>query len=165
MSCRDVRFRIWTVRPSQKHRKNYKKMIITICVPQLLQSLSVCGHWQSLPFAKLPGGLHFHPSKPPAKEAQAKEATEATEADAPADMALPLALLARAASKQRAAAQLLDAWKISPSDLCVGKLIGSGGQADVYAGRWQGVPVAIKRARTSANSSYAVETLLIRSCE
>ena len=60
---------------------------------------------------------------------------------------LVLALLARDAGKQRAASALLEAWKIAPADLWYGEARGGGGQADVFAGRWQGLPVAIKRAR------------------
>ena len=60
---------------------------------------------------------------------------------------IPLAMLAKDAGKQRAAAQLLDAWKISPNDLVFGEKLGEGGQADVFRGTYRGIPVAIKRAR------------------
>ena len=60
---------------------------------------------------------------------------------------LPLALLARDAQKMRAAAELLNAWQIAPHDLWCGELLGRGGQADVFAGRWEGLPVAIKKQR------------------
>ena len=45
--------------------------------------------------------------------------------------------LAHGAHKMRRASELLDAWKIDPAELELGHIIGSGGQADVYAGRWQ----------------------------
>ena len=48
---------------------------------------------------------------------------------------LPLALLARDAGKQLAAAQLLETWKFAPADLWFGEPLGGGGQADVFAGR------------------------------
>ena len=60
---------------------------------------------------------------------------------------LPLALLARDAPKMRAAAELLNAWQIAPHDLWCGALLGRGGQAEVFGGRWQGLPVAIKKQR------------------
>ena len=61
--------------------------------------------------------------------------------------AVPLALLAKDSGKQRAAAQLLEAWNIASWELFFGDSIGAGGQADVFAGSWRGLPVAIKKAR------------------
>ena len=37
----------------------------------------------------------------------------------------------------RRAAELLEAWKLDPSELVYGDKVGAGGQADVYLGRWQ----------------------------
>jgi hypothetical protein len=50
---------------------------------------------------------------------------------------LPLIVLAHDAHKMRRASELLEAWKIAPDELELGNIVGSGGQADVYAGRWQ----------------------------
>ena len=46
------------------------------------------------------------------------------------------------------AAALLKAWELSAEDMIIGKKkLGEGGQATVFQGKWQGVDVAIKRAR------------------
>ena len=37
----------------------------------------------------------------------------------------------------RRAAELLESWKLEPSELVHGDKVGAGGQADVYVGRWQ----------------------------
>ena len=50
---------------------------------------------------------------------------------------LPLAVLVRDAQKMRRASELLEDWKIAPSELTFSNRVGAGGQADVYAGRWQ----------------------------
>ena len=47
------------------------------------------------------------------------------------------AVQARDAQKMSRAAELLEAWKLDPSELVYGDKVGSGGQADVYLGRWQ----------------------------
>merc|ERR1719331_3025183 len=59
------------------------------------------------------------------------------------------AVKARDAHKMRHATELLEAWKLDPSELVYGDKVGAGGQADVYLGRWQGLPVAIKKQRGS----------------
>ena len=48
-----------------------------------------------------------------------------------------VAVKARDAQKMSRAAELLEAWKLDPSELVHGDRVGSGGQADVYLGRWQ----------------------------
>ena len=70
---------------------------------------------------------------------------------------LPLALLARDKQKMRAAAQLLNTWQIAPHDLWCGALLGKGGQADVFAGRWEGLPVAIKKQRSEHKMTPAAQ--------
>jgi hypothetical protein len=50
---------------------------------------------------------------------------------------LPVAVLARESQKMRHAAELLESWKLEPSELVHGDKVGAGGQADVYVGRWQ----------------------------
>ena len=72
---------------------------------------------------------------------------------------LALAVQVRDAEKLRAAEQLLKKWELSPRDLLVFKdqKLGSGGQADVFAGRWQGLPVAIKMLRTDRQASAAAQ--------
>merc|ERR1719247_2186763 len=57
------------------------------------------------------------------------------------------AVQARDAQKMRRAEELLESWKLDPSELVYGNKVGAGGQADVYLGRWQGLPVAIKKQR------------------
>ena len=47
------------------------------------------------------------------------------------------AVQARDAQKMRRATELLECWKLEPSELVYGDKVGSGGQADVYLGRWQ----------------------------
>ena len=47
------------------------------------------------------------------------------------------AVQARDAQKMRRAEELLECWKLEPSELVYGKKVGAGGQADVYLGRWQ----------------------------
>ena len=47
------------------------------------------------------------------------------------------AVKARDAHKMRHATELLEAWKLDPSELVYGDKVGAGGQADVYLGRWQ----------------------------
>ena len=80
------------------------------------------------------------------------EAVTATEG-----ASLPLALLARDAPKMRAAAELLNAWQIEPHDLWCGALLGRGGQAEVFGGRWQGLPVAIKKQRAEHRITPAAQ--------
>ena len=53
---------------------------------------------------------------------------------------LPPAVLARDSQKMRRAAELLESWKLLPSELIYGDKVGAGGQADVYLGRWQVIP-------------------------
>ena len=48
-----------------------------------------------------------------------------------------VAVKARDAQKMSHAAELLEAWKLDPSELVHGERVGAGGQADVYLGRWQ----------------------------
>ena len=43
--------------------------------------------------------------------------------------------------------ELKRAWIIAPSQLTLGKAIGSGGFGDVYQGKWGELTVAIKRVR------------------
>ena len=50
---------------------------------------------------------------------------------------VPVAVLARDSQKMRHAAELLECWKLEPSELVYGDKVGAGGQADVYVGRWQ----------------------------
>ena len=50
---------------------------------------------------------------------------------------VPVAAPARDSQKMRRAAELLESWKLDPSELVHGDKVGSGGQADVYVGRWQ----------------------------
>ena len=47
------------------------------------------------------------------------------------------AVQARDGQKMRRAEELLECWKLEPSELVYGKKVGAGGQADVYLGRWQ----------------------------
>ena len=47
------------------------------------------------------------------------------------------AVQARDAQKMRRATELLECWKLDPSELVYGDKVGAGGQADVYLGRWQ----------------------------
>ena len=47
----------------------------------------------------------------------------------------------------RRAGELLESWKIPTGELEYGKNIGGGGQADVFFGWFQGLPVAIKKQR------------------
>ena len=47
------------------------------------------------------------------------------------------AVQARDAQKMRRATELLECWKLDPSELVYGVKVGAGGQADVYLGRWQ----------------------------
>ena len=47
------------------------------------------------------------------------------------------AVQARDAQKMRRTTELLEAWKLDPSELVYGDKVGAGGQADVYLGRWQ----------------------------
>ena len=49
----------------------------------------------------------------------------------------PIAVLARDSQKMRRAAELLESWKLEPSELIHGDKVGAGGQADVYLGTWQ----------------------------
>merc|ERR1719424_1863408 len=65
------------------------------------------------------------------------------------DRPVPGAVRARDSQKMSGAAELLESWKLEPSELVHGNKVGSGGQADVYLGRWQGLPVAIKKQRGS----------------
>ena len=51
--------------------------------------------------------------------------------------AVPVPVLARDAQKMRHAAELLESWKLVPSELVHGDMVGAGGQADVYLGWWQ----------------------------
>ena len=51
--------------------------------------------------------------------------------------AVPVPVLARDAQKMRHAAELLESWKLEPSELIHGDRVGAGGQADVYLGWWQ----------------------------
>ena len=53
------------------------------------------------------------------------------------DRPVPGAMQTRDAQKMRRAAELLESWKLEPSELVHGDRVGSGGQADVYLGRWQ----------------------------
>ena len=102
------------------------------------------------------------PSAPGAKPAKpAPEMSSATTADGlssslsaslpsgelASTSSLPLARLVRDAQKMRRAGELLESWKIPVQELQYGENIGRGGQADVFAGRWQGLPVAIKKQR------------------
>ena len=50
---------------------------------------------------------------------------------------VPVAAPVRDSQKMRRAAELLESWKLEPSELVHGDKVGSGGQADVYLGRWQ----------------------------
>ena len=50
---------------------------------------------------------------------------------------VPVATPARDSQKMRRAADLLESWKLEPSELAYGDKIGAGGQADVYVGCWQ----------------------------
>ena len=47
------------------------------------------------------------------------------------------AVQARDAQKMRRTTELLECWKLDPSELVYGDKVGAGGQADVYLGRWQ----------------------------
>ena len=70
---------------------------------------------------------------------------------------LPLALLARNAQKHRAAVQLLESFQVAWRDLWLGETLGSGGQADVFAGRWQGLSVAVKMQRGDKKMNQAAQ--------
>ena len=52
---------------------------------------------------------------------------------------LPLARMAREKLKLRKASDLLEAWRLAPTDLRFGEEIGGGGQADVFKGKFQGL--------------------------
>ena len=54
-----------------------------------------------------------------------------------ASQSIAPAVQARDAHKMRHATELLEAWKLDPSELVYGDKVGAGGQADVYLGRWQ----------------------------
>ena len=59
--------------------------------------------------------------------------------------------------RRRNAAELLRPLTLAPADVHVFKdqKLGSGGQADVFAGRWQGLHVAIKMPRTDRQANAA----------
>ena len=66
-----------------------------------------------------------------------------------------VAVKARDAQKMSGAAELLESWKLEPSELVHGNKVGSGGQADVYLGRWQ------VSSRTSAHLPTAAASVLM----
>ena len=55
----------------------------------------------------------------------------------PKAQTVSVAVKARDAQKMSHATELLEAWKLESSELVYGNKVGSGGQADVYLGRWQ----------------------------
>ena len=67
-------------------------------------------------------------------EAGASSSVSASQSKA---QTVSVAVKARDAQKMSHAAELLEAWKLDPSELVHGDRVGSGGQADVYLGRWQ----------------------------
>ena len=77
-------------------------------------------------------------SKPKAISAAAEAGQSSSiSASQSKDRPVPGAVQARDAQKMRHAAELLESWKLEPSELVHGDKVGSGGQADVYLGRWQ----------------------------
>ena len=69
-------------------------------------------------------------------ETEAGQSTSVSASQSNARM-VPVAVLARDSQKMRRAAELLECWKLEPSELVYGDKVGAGGQADVYVGRWQ----------------------------
>ena len=67
-------------------------------------------------------------------EAGASSSVSASQSKA---QTVSVAVKARDAQKMSHAAELLEAWKLDPSELVHGDRVGAGGQADVYLGRWQ----------------------------
>ena len=80
----------------------------------------------------------IYPSEPQAvsamTEAGASSSVSASQSKA---QTVSVAVKARDAQKMSRAAELLEAWKLDPSELVYGDKVGAGGQADVYLGRWQ----------------------------
>ena len=66
----------------------------------------------------------------------------------------PVAVLARDSQKMRRAAELLESWKLEPSELIHGDKVGAGGQADVYLGRWQVSSRTSALLRTGSDRRY-----------
>ena len=72
---------------------------------------------------------------------------------------VPVAVLARDAQKMRHAAELLESWKLEPSELIHGNKVGAGGQADVYLGRWQVSSRTSALLRAGSDSRYMLVLL------
>ena len=71
----------------------------------------------------------------------------------------PIAVLARDSQKMRRAAELLESWKLEPSELIHGDKVGAGGQADVYLGRWQVSSRTSALLRTGSDRRYMLALL------
>jgi hypothetical protein len=76
-------------------------------------------------------------SEPRAISAMTEAGQSSSVSADPKARTVPVAVLARDSQKMRRAAELLESWKLEPSELVHGDRVGSGGQADVYLGRWQ----------------------------
>ena len=72
---------------------------------------------------------------------------------------VPVAVLARDSQKMRRAAELLESWKLEPSELIHGNKVGAGGQADVYLGRWQVSSRTSALLRAGSDSRYMLVLL------
>jgi hypothetical protein len=71
----------------------------------------------------------------------------------------PVAVLARDSQKMHRAAELLESWKLEPSELIHGDKVGAGGQADVYLGRWQVSSRTSALLRTGSDCRYMLALL------
>ena len=73
---------------------------------------------------------------------------------------VPVAVQARDTHKMRHAAELLESWKLEPSELVHGDKVGAGGQADVYVGRWQVSSRTSAHHPTGSFHPYTLASLL-----
>ena len=79
--------------------------------------------------------------------------------------AVPVPVLARDAQKMRHAAELLESWKLEPSELIHGDRVGAGGQADVYLGWWQVSSRTSAHLPTGSLRLYACPPFSVQSSE
>ena len=99
--------------------------------------------------------LEFTSEPQPASAATVAGESWSASASQSKDRPVPGAVQARDSQKMRRAAELLESWKLEPSELVHGNKVGSGGQADVYLGRWQ------VSSRTSAHLPTAAASVLM----
>ena len=62
---------------------------------------------------------------------------------------------------ERRVTELLECWKLDPSELVYGDKVGSGGQADVYLGRWQ---VSSRTSQPISPPAASVRKPILTSC-